>query len=357
MYSGILALGLILGGCGEGSDEAACRFSVQQNLDKSNFDAVITELSNPNSVCLNSYAGNDFQIDLGAAYMGQAGLGITDILAMLAAEDSATNVSTFNTLIDKVSATQTDTALTSLGKAATAYTAALGTQTCVNPSLLSNSKKDICLYIGLGETMRATSTIGYLVDDVRVLFDANATTAQKDAVKEEMTASLCALQFFATNGTVCTEASSVTANDVVFTDVNNSTRTFGDVTVIMAASGNVYHEMGTASGVTPRQTVVTDGYCDSSFGNFSANWSVLSPYACPLNKDFSQVDLSVETLLVDSLNAGLDGISAAVSGDPELLTDVAEYKTSIDGVIPGTFDDGVISIEEIQYYLDNDLSI
>jgi len=355
MYSGLVALSLALSGCGGGSDEASCRFDVQQNLDTGNFDAVITELSNPNSACSNSYVENDLQIDLGAAYMGQAGLGITDIITMLTAESAASSPSTFDTLIDKVSGAQSDTVLVSLSNAKKAYEEALGISTCANPTLLSNSQKDICLYIGLGETMRATSTVGYLVDDVTVLFDDTATQAEQDLVKEELTASLCALEFYYNSGSVCSDASSVIANDVVFTDTNGLTRRFGNITITMAVTGNTYYEMGTASGVTPGSTVVTDGYCDSNFNNQADKPGPLSPYACPLNKDFNELDLSVEELLVDTLNSGLDGITAAVSGDDELVTDVVEYKASIDGVIPGVTADGTISIEEVQYYLDNDL--
>ena len=343
MYSGLVALALTLSGCG-GGDEASCRFNVQQNLDTGNFAAVISELNNPSSACLATYAASDFQIDLGAAYMGEAGLGITDIISLITTETASTD--TFATLIDGVTEQKSDSALDNLGKAARAYTLGLEGVDC-NSTSITPSQQDICLFIGLAETMRATTGISYLVDDVSLLFDDANTTAQT-AAQEEMTAAMCALQFI-NQGTQCTEAT-VAATDVDFTysDVNNTVKTFSDITVTMTATAKVYHELGTELATMPGgTTIVTDGYCQNDFSSPSDIWSLSSPYACPLNQDPTVEDESIVELLVDTLNGGLEAILGAID-DPELEADVNEYLIEIN-----TDADTTVSIEEIQDYLNN----
>ena len=357
IYTGMTALALLFTGCGGDSDEASCRFAVQQNLDTGNFAAVIAELSDPSSACLSTYAASDWQIDLGASYMGLAGLGITDIVGLITAEDNGTT-DAFTSLIDGVSEKQSDTALDNLGKAAAAYTAGLEGLDCTDPNI-TPSQQDICLFIGLAETMRATTTISFLVDDVSLLFDDSNTTAQ-DAAQEEMTAAMCALQFI-NQDTNCSDAN-VTATDVIFTyaDANSTQKTFSDITVTMLATGKVYHELGTALAVDPGTTIVTDGYCENNFSSPSDIWSLSSPYACPLNEDPTVVDESVVELLVETLNSGLDAIIGALPCDDPLgidclEADVEEYLIELNtDPDTGLVDINTsISVEEIQTYLNN----
>ncbi len=323
-------MALLFSGCG-GSDESSCRFEVQQNLDAGNYAAVIAELDNPNSECRSAYLNNEFQIDLGSAYMGDAGLSLSDIIALIGAKDGS-----FGTFVDGVSKKQNTSALASLGNAGGAFTIALNGTDC-NGLSLSSSEKDICLYIGLTETMRATTTINYLLGDIAALFD---TTNPGNAIaKEEMKASMCALQF-AIAGTTCADASAIIATDVNFTYADASNKTFKDIKVIV--NGHDYYRL--ARAVNPGTTIVTDGYCDNSFSNQSKAWST-GLYACPLNKDPAQEDLNISTLLVDTLNSGLNAVSGALSGDPALQQDINTYKSEID-----TNNDG-ISTTEIQAYL------
>lgn len=339
-YFSLSLMALLFSGCGGGSDDASCRFEVQQNLDTGNYEAVIAELSNENSECRSAYLNNEFQIDLGAAYMGEAGLSLSDIIGLIGVENGS-----FDTFVDGVSKKQTNTALASLGNAGAAFTAALNTTNCNDPFLtLSSSEKDICLYIGLTETIRATTTISYLLDDIAALFNGLDLTSQA-AAKEEMKASMCALQF-ASQGTTCAEASSVTETPVIFTYSDSSNKSFRDITVTMvAAPNNVYHRLATATGVTPGTTIVTEGYCANDFSNPSATWST-GLYACPLNKDPLQEDLNISTLLVNTLNSGLNAVSAAFSSDPVLQQDIIDYKNEIN-----TDANDTISIDEIQAYL------
>lgn len=344
MYSGLVALAFTFSGCGGNSDEASCRFEVQQNLDTGNFAAVIAELNNPSSACLATYAASDFQIDLGAAYMGQAGLSITDIVGLVTADTGSSDA--FASLIEGVTEQQSDSALDNLGKAAEAYTLGLEGVNCTSLTI-TPSQQDICLFIGLAETMRATTTISYLVDDVTILFDDTDPIAQT-AAQEEMTAAICALQFI-NQGSQCLEAT-VVATDVNFTyaDVNSTQKTFSDITVTMSAfPNNKYHELGTALAFTPGTTIVTDGYCENNFSSPSDIWSLSSPYACPLNKDPTIEDESIVTLLVETLNGGLEAILGAID-DPELEADVNEYLLEIN-----TDANATISIVEIQDYLNN----
>lgn len=338
-YFSLSLMVLLFSGCGGGSDDASCRFEVQQNLDTGNYAAVIAELSNENSECRSAYLNNEFQVDLGAAYMGEAGLSLSDIIALIGVDNG-----TFGTFVDSVSKKQSTSALTSLGNAGAAFTIALNGTDCNGISLLSSSEKDICLYIGLTETMRATTTISYLLDDIAALFNGLDLTSQ-DAAKEEMKASMCALQF-ANIGTTCADATTISATDVNFTYSDDSNRSFREITVTMvAAPNNVYHRLATATGVTPGTTVVTEGYCSNDFLNPSSTWST-GLYACPQNKDPLQEDLNISTLLVNTLNSGLDAVSGALSGDPVLQQDIIDYKNDIN-----TDANDTISIDEIQAYL------
>ena len=265
--------------------------------------------------------------------MGEAGLSVSDVIGLVGVDTG-----TYQAFVNDVSAKQTSTALTSLGNAGDSYLAALGATTCADP-LLTTSEKDLCLYIGLADIMLATTTISYLVPDIAALFDA--TNPNYAASKEEMEASSCALQF-ANQGTICGPASSVTGIDVPFTYSDSSTRTFRDITVTIGA--NVYHRLATAAAVIPGTTVVTSGYCNDNFTGLSETWT--SPLlACPLNQDPTQEDLSISTLLVDTLNGGLDSVSGALSADPTLQADIDTYKAEIDT------DSNGIDIDEIQAYL------
>lgn len=341
LYSGIVGLTLLLTGCGNSDEAASCRFDVQLNLDSGNFEAVIAELTNPSSACYDAYNGDEWQIDLGAAYMGRAGLGTSDIIGLIGVEDGTGN-STLETFIDSVIKKQTSTALPDLKSASSSYTTALGVADCASPLTLTNSQKDICLYRGLADTMLTSTTISYLLDDISTLFDDTDTLAQA-AAQEEMDASMCAL-IFSNDGSTCAEASTVVPTDVTFTYEDNSTRDFRDIAVTI--NGNEYHRLATATAVTPGTTIVTDGYCDNFFANETDTW--VSPlYACPLNRDSAAGDESVLTLLTETLASGLDGVEAALSGDPELQQDITDYKLEVD---PN--DDDNVTLTEIDNYLD-----
>lgn len=335
-YYSLSLMVLLFSGCGGGSDEASCRFEVQQNLDTGNYAAVIAELSNENSACRGAYLNNEFQIDLGAAYMGEAGLSLSDIIGLIGVEDGS-----FDTFVDGVSKKQTNTALASLGNAGAAFTIALNGTNCNGISLLSSSEKDICLYVGLTETIRATTTISYLLDNIAALFN-DLDLASQAVAKEEMKASMCALQF-ASQDTNCTDATAISATDVNFTYSDDSNRSFRDIKVVI--NGNDYYRLATAASVTPGTTVVTEGYCANDFSNPSSVWTT-GLYACPLNQDPSQEDLNISTLLVNTLNSGLDAVSGALSSDPVLQQDIIDYKNEIN-----TDANDTISIEEIQAYL------
>lgn len=346
ILSSLSALVLLIG-CGSESesDAAACRFSVQQNLDQGNYAAVIAELTNPASACYAAYNGDEWQLDLGAAYMGQAGLSVSDIISLIGVQDNA-NSSSFQAFIDGVSSRQSTTALDNLEDASSAFSAALGTANCTDPNL-TTSQKDTCLYIGLAETMLATTTISYLLEDIADLFNDLDAAAQA-AAQEEMEASMCALRYMDTNDATCGGAATISAGNVVFAYSDASTRNFTEINVTIA--GNTYHRLGTEQPpLTGGTTIVTDGYCNNDFSNPSATWDVgTSPYACPLNQDPAVADQNISTLLVDTLNGGLDAVEGALGGDPQLQQDITNYRTEID-----TDASGDVSITEIQTYLNS----
>ncbi|MDF1880217.1 hypothetical protein JHD50_02685 [Sulfurimonas sp. MAG313] len=344
LYVTLVATMFMLSGCGDTGDSAAsCRFEVQNNLDSGDFKAVIAELNQPNSACFSAYNSNEWLIDLGAAYMGESGLSMSEILTLIGGANNSAN-SSFSAFIDGVSQKQTSTALESLDNASNAYSKFLGEQTCSSPNL-STSSQDICLFIGLVEILRGTTTVNYLIDgDISALFDDSNPVAQNE-VKQDMTASVCALEF-ANTGQQCSEGT-VSGSNVSFIYSDNSTRNFRDLEIII--NGKIYHRLATPLGVSFGTTIITDGYCDNSFANQSLIWN-FPLLACPLNKDPLKNDEEVATLLVETLNSGIDAIASALSGDLALQQEVLNYKSEIDNFGNA---DGQLSIDEVQNYLNS----
>ena len=108
----------------------------------------------------------------------------------------------------------------------------------------------------------------------------------------------------------------------------------------------IYYHLGTET--TPGgSTVITNGYCNNDFTNYSETIDAgLSPYPCPVNQVSTQEDLNTSTMLIETLNEGLDAVKTAVSGDDQFVSDIDEYKTEIDGDANGD-----ITVSELQTYL------
>ena len=310
LMSSFFAAALFLSGCGdsEGEDNLA----IQQMLDDGNYVGVITALEN-------SANSNDDYIALGAAYMGKAGVSLTNIVSAMASSDD-TSDDGFASFVNSIAGISTPTALTDLGKSADNYKMVVGD--CLD-SNLSDSAKDICLYIGLGATTRTAVTIDNLVGDI-------STFADDTVADNQLTASVCAMAY-ALNGTDDGTCAFTPSADVNFT-VINKVYTPLVVTVNADINSTAYYYLMTATN----QTVLTNGYCTATnFATRVADYNnTTAPYACPINEDPTSDELTASGVLVDILNEGMDAIGAAVTDD--IQADVDEFKCEILG---GTYDE------------------
>ncbi|MEA3370754.1 MAG: hypothetical protein U9Q40_05385 [Campylobacterota bacterium] len=319
---------LLLSGCGDSEGEE--RLSVQQMLDKGDYTGVISKLE----------AGADSNVDyiaLGAAYMGKAGVSLTNIVSAMASGDD-TNDDGFVAFVKSIAGVSTATAISDLGKSADFYKKVVGS--CTAPDL-SDAAKDICLYIGLGATTRTAVTIDNLVGDI--------STFGGDTKDDKLTASLCAMQYAVNNEFTDEDCTIVEDANVEF-----ATKSYTPLTITVN-SADYYHLMINS------QSVITDGYCaEDDFSSRVESYDIsTAPYACPMSEDPTADELTTAGVLVEVLNEGMESVGVVDTED--IQEDVNEFKCEILGSTYNGIDDCTdpdvsidtdISEEDIIDYLD-----
>lgn len=308
--SSLLSLSLLLSGCGTDS-EGESQLEIQQLLDNGDYVSVIAKLeANPDSV-------SDY-ISLGAAYMGKAGLSLASIIDSLASTEESDNA--FADFVTSISSSSSSTALNDLSMA-TEYYQRVVNNACLDVNqTLSDSQKDICLYIGLANTGSAAVTIDLIAGDVNSFGDE---TAGED---EKLKASTCALNyaFDRTNNIDCNVTESA---DVNFTLIN---KIYTPLTVTVNADTDIpktqyYYLMNDAN-----RTVLTKGFCFlDDFTRYEDINATSGLYACPLNETPSSDEITTAGVLVDILNDGVASIASAASEDTQ--ADIDEFKCEILG--------------------------
>jgi len=112
LISSLFGLALMMSGCGDSEGES--RLETQQMLDAGNYAGVIAKLEETAS-------SQDDYIALGAAYMGKAGLSLTNIINSMVS--STTNGdSAFASFVTGISSSSSVSALPDLNKAVEYYT-------------------------------------------------------------------------------------------------------------------------------------------------------------------------------------------------------------------------------------------
>lgn len=295
-------------------------------IDKGNFAGAIDRLENDAS-CQSAYSGNEYRINLGVAYMGKAGLGVSDVISTMATASDQGGGDTFGSFLDAVNEKTDNNTLSNLKKAKDEFVTYLGGVEC--NATTTYAQDDACLYIGLSDILKASTTFGYLTDNVQEwVTDANNT---------EMDASACALEYAVTGG--CTNGGGVAVVDANITFDSN--RTYDEINVTVGADSYYYL---VALPTPPSSTVLTDGYCTTSF--VSCPDVNATCYACPVSQSAAEEDLNVTNLLVDALNSGFDSVSTLVDGDPALQADIDAFKAEVSG-------GGDITVNDIITYLNN----
>jgi hypothetical protein len=324
LIASLFTASLLLVGCGDSEGES--RLSAQDMLDNGNYAGVVAKLEG------RAVTEAD-RLSLAAAYMGKAGLGFADLTTVIA-DSNANGGDGFANFVQSIKTQSSDTALTDLGKAVDNYKLVVD-GACSNPLTITDSQKDICLFIGLSSSMKAAKTLSYLGDVTN--FGTNANNNQ-------LTASACAMSYaFNTDSLTCTITPS---SDVTFTDTN---RTYTPLTVI--ANGEAFDYLMTEplAGTSVRQTALTDGYCKLDAINTVNATKTADSYVCPVNKSATTAELTAANVLVDILNDGFDSVLAAVGGiDSSIATDIEKYRTEVTGSASGT-----ITVTSIVNYINS----
>jgi len=310
---------LLFSGCGdsEGEDYLA----IQQMLDKGDYAGVIAALEG-------SADSNDDYIALGSAYMGKAGVSFSRIISAMASDNE--NDDAFAAFVKSIADVSTPTAIADLGKSADFYKKIVAD--CASASIndsLNDSAKDICLFIGLGAITRTAVTIDSLVGDI-------SKFTNKSESDDKLTATICAVHYDY-DGTVGADCSIVEDAGVNFENVS---KTYMPVTVTVDTKE--YYYLKTAND----KTVLTDGYCNATTGSTRVDSynSATAQYACPINDEPTADELTIEGILVQVFNEGIDSISAALTHD--IQEDINEFVSEIDAN-----SDGIIDESDIIEYL------
>lgn len=358
----VLAVGLFgLSGCGESSD--TCRFDLQRDLDDGNFDAVIAELSSPNSTCRAEYPGNNYYLDLAAAYMGKAGVSVSDFVK-IAIESGSTGDDAFKSFINNIDA-KTDTA--SLNRLASAKNSIsdFNNGTDLNCSIAAQAKysyfiKDACLYKGMIGTVNASVTVSTLTTNIQAWLDENVTDKADDVnnndVPDDMDAASCALNYAVDKNLTCKDDMTVTvkASPVTFKDADGaSVNTYESIEITVLGTQPGYSNRnfnklisGTA-GEDNASVAITDGNCTTAAFAECSSADGITCFVCPVNQEVNGSNITMTDTIVDGLN-NTDSILGSIDQDSDMYKDVEKIKAKID-----KNGDGVITREEVVEYLQN----
>lgn len=333
LATSLIGLTLFVSGCGD--TEGEDRLETQQMLDAGDYAGVIAKLES-------SASSEDDYITLGAAYMGKAGLSLTSIISSIVTSVGGGD-SAFSGFVTGISTTASSSALPDLTKAIEYYTKVVK-GACLNRNVsLTNSQKDICLYIGLASTTSAAVTIDLIAGDISSFGD---TTTSDD----KLLAATCALQYGAdgrSDTNVDGNCTIVSGSDVNFTAIN---KIYTDLNVTVNAE--TYHYLLNDAN----ETVLTKDYCTATnFATRSVNYNA-GYYACPINETPSVQELTTTGVLVDVLNNGIGSIAA--TGTSETQGDIDEFKCDIlggtyDGLDCNTSLDVNVTAQNIIDYLNN----
>jgi hypothetical protein len=339
LATSLIGLVLIVSGCGE--TEGEDRLAIQQMLDSGDYSGVISALEPIAST------DDDF-IALGAAYMGRAGLSLSNIVtAMVTSVDENEGDSAFAGFVTGIATTSTSTALPDLGKSVDYYEKVVESACSSSDTEdLSNTQRDICLYIGLASTGSAAVTIDLIAGDIESFGDSNSSD-------DKLTASICAIQYGADNrsdANVDASCSISEGDDVNFTTIG---KVYTDLNVTV--NGETYYYLLNDLN----ETLLTSDYCTATdFSTRTATYIDTTPayYACPINETNTMDELTTAGILVDVLNSGVDAIGSAAS--EETQGDIDEFKCEILG---GTYDnescdvslDTNVTSDDIIDYLNN----
>ncbi len=246
--AGILALFF---GCSSKSSEEACIHTVTMNLDRGNYDAV-----------LSSSCANDMQ--KGAAWFGKSGFDIKDVINNLSktgtSSNSTSTQSDLNIYMTSLVTNASGTSLTYMDYAVNEYSGVTTTS-----GYTSDNYKDAQFYISLVDAVKSLSLINLVLPNILDPTTGGLNTScdlNSNGVPDDADATACALiasAIISEGATTlsCTGATYVqsTPVDLVISDPTGSTLagSYSGLTITMTGSGTI--SGCTTTGANPSPTV------------------------------------------------------------------------------------------------------
>ncbi|MEA3227574.1 MAG: hypothetical protein U9P38_00715 [Campylobacterota bacterium] len=324
----LIVLTFTFSGC-DSDSEGESRLETQGMLDDRDYQGVISKLAGAN------VKTDEESLALGAAYMGRAGLSLSDLVKVVS--ESGDDDNAFGAFISSIAEATKDSKspLVDLTKATVSYDEVL--DGVCSDNNLSDSQKDLCIFKGLTQVMGTATTMSYIAEDIGSVFDSKG-----DRIDSKLTASTCAMQYAIDSNTIGTDCSDITDNGTITFETGNSYKSID----VIVDNAEVFEYL-----ISGESTVITKGYCTTeSFQTRVDDESNLdhSFHVCPINEELNATELTTGAVLADALNNGVDSIG--VAADDDMKEDIDEFKSEV-LESSGKSPDETITEEDVVNYL------
>lgn len=187
----LLTTALFISGCGVDGDTCAAQVSI--DLDEESFTKVIDSLEN-NQTCSDSFTNEEAWLNLGAAYIGEAGISVGKILGSIAGLTDANSLGAILSAFDSASTTA---GLQYLTDAQTVYGYILSGQTCGDAGN-SDFVEAACTYAPIAASLKTIGILNATMGGIVDLIGAPITTGGEfdvddNAKADETQATQCAI--------------------------------------------------------------------------------------------------------------------------------------------------------------------
>jgi hypothetical protein len=317
--SAFIALFVFIG-CGSSENDGTTQLSIQQMLDKKDFEGVLKYFKeNPSNT-------NSASLALASAYMLKAKLPLSSLVEILLKDDS--DFASFTKEMRKRNPDSIGDTITALDQANILYKKVLGTKKCADGKndLLSNTEEDICLLSALANIAKSSTVLSALVGDVSVL----SSTAVSGKVDNKLKASTCAMEF-AFTGKRNIDCTIVSQESVTFTETK---KTY--IPLIITVNNEAFDFLQ-----SDKFTVVSDGFCPLNSFDARSQTKASGFYACPISKvGENEKDITSLEVLVDVLNTAINDVTAIA--DEDVKDEINEIKKEIADVNRDITEDDII---------------
>jgi hypothetical protein len=317
---------------------------IQQALDNSNYDYVISQLIN-NRDAYGDINNDEVNMNIAGAYVGKSGYTVFDIVGAIS--DSSSGLNSFvNKTTKNNNAVNT---IDELKNADSYYSAVINGLDCNDTSGLTTEQESSCFNLGL---VRLTS----LSNSVKLLFGGDEDVVKKwadgveinstddlngNSVIDSSDASACAIVYANNSSDNCRDGSMATYRKrVIFTKsgVEYNT-TLIDIDVGSTTYGyNTFNKLVTNKN-SNNSVILTDGVCDINFNKSSSSIDGVTYFPCPVLNNGALINIA------DSLS-NASNIQALFPAGSESKTTIENYLNNITGS-----KDGVIDQTNLSTYL------